>query len=62
MCLSGYLFLSLVERIDNVLVSIKITEIETPGSIDVDVPSKKKRKEDDTKKDEAKRVRKFHPA
>ena len=51
-----------MERIDNVFVSIKIIEIETPGSIDMDVPSKKKRNEDDKKKDEAKRVRKFQPA
>ena len=36
--------------------------LETPGSTDVDVPSKKKRKENDKKKYEAKRVRKFQPA
>ena len=33
--------------------------LETTGSTDVDVPSKKKRKEDDKKKYEVKRVRKF---
>ena len=33
--------------------------LETPGSTDADVPSKKKRNEDDKKKYEAERVRKF---
>ena len=48
-----------MERIDNVFVSIKIIEIEKPGSIDVDVPLKNKRNEDDKKKDENKACQKI---
>lgn len=54
--------ISTISLYQSKLLKVLKRSLETPGSTDVDVPSKMKRTDDDKKKYEVKHVRKFQPA